>query len=227
MLTPHEQKVEALRTALPQLAERDQSFAKSLIESYDDHARLSDKQFVWIEKLLDRVTPQSVEETKAKEAEKAALKPIVDLLVTASEKHKKPAIRFVFSDGTHGKLSLAPSYGVNAGHVYIKDGSQYAGKITPSGELRLVGPNTDRKAELIEVLTNVAKDPIAAAKAFAKATKTADRKHGSCCFCGIELTDERSVIAGYGPICAAKYNLPWGDASASEESEKTAGSPTT
>lgn len=30
---------------------------------------------------------------------------------------------------------------------------------------------------------------------------------GSCCFCGLELTDERSVGAGYGPICAGKWGL--------------------
>lgn len=35
----------------------------------------------------------------------------------------------------------------------------------------------------------------------------------ACCFCGIALTDDgdgRSVKVGYGPVCAAKYGLPWG-----------------
>ena len=34
---------------------------------------------------------------------------------------------------------------------------------------------------------------------------------GQCVFCLRELTDERSVVVGYGPVCAAKRGLPWGD----------------
>lgn len=33
---------------------------------------------------------------------------------------------------------------------------------------------------------------------------------GNCSFCSKELTDNRSVSVGYGPICAEKYGLPWG-----------------
>ena len=40
----------------------------------------------------------------------------------------------------------------------------------------------------------------------------AGHETGNCCFCGRELTDERSVSAGYGPICAGHYGLPWGGA---------------
>lgn len=32
-----------------------------------------------------------------------------------------------------------------------------------------------------------------------------------CMFCNAMLTDERSVLAGYGPICARHYGLPWGE----------------
>jgi hypothetical protein len=34
--------------------------------------------------------------------------------------------------------------------------------------------------------------------------------YGECCFCGLALTDERSISAGYGPTCASKHGLPWG-----------------
>lgn len=37
-------------------------------------------------------------------------------------------------------------------------------------------------------------------------------KTGACCFCWQDLTDERSVTVGYGPICAERWGLPWGDA---------------
>ncbi len=32
-----------------------------------------------------------------------------------------------------------------------------------------------------------------------------------CCFCAIALSDPRSLLVGYGPICAGNYGLPWGD----------------
>lgn len=33
---------------------------------------------------------------------------------------------------------------------------------------------------------------------------------GSCCYCGKQLDDESSKKAGYGPICAKRWGLPWG-----------------
>jgi hypothetical protein len=34
---------------------------------------------------------------------------------------------------------------------------------------------------------------------------------GHCVYCARELTDDRSVEVGYGPVCASKHNLPWGE----------------
>lgn len=34
--------------------------------------------------------------------------------------------------------------------------------------------------------------------------------YGICMYCWSELTDERSIEVGYGPICANKRGLPWG-----------------
>jgi hypothetical protein len=33
---------------------------------------------------------------------------------------------------------------------------------------------------------------------------------GCCCFCSRTLTDDRSLVVGYGPTCATKHGLPWG-----------------
>ena len=40
------------------------------------------------------------------------------------------------------------------------------------------------------------------------------RLYGVCIYCSRTLTDDRSKGAGYGPVCAAKHNLPWGDETA-------------
>lgn len=34
--------------------------------------------------------------------------------------------------------------------------------------------------------------------------------YGICMYCWSELTDERSIEVGYGPVCADKRGLPWG-----------------
>ena len=36
---------------------------------------------------------------------------------------------------------------------------------------------------------------------------------GNCVFCDRELTDERSISVGYGPVCAKNHGLPWGETS--------------
>lgn len=33
---------------------------------------------------------------------------------------------------------------------------------------------------------------------------------GNCCFCNRTLTTEESKVAGYGPDCAKRHGLPWG-----------------
>ncbi|MGE5612670.1 MAG: DUF6011 domain-containing protein [Bacillota bacterium] len=35
--------------------------------------------------------------------------------------------------------------------------------------------------------------------------------YGCCVFCARTLTDERSIFVGYGPTCAEKNGLPWGE----------------
>lgn len=34
---------------------------------------------------------------------------------------------------------------------------------------------------------------------------------GRCCFCSHAIDTPESTAVGYGPVCAGKYDLPWGD----------------
>lgn len=61
----------------------------------------------------------------------------------------------------------------------------------------------------------------------AKVAADYGRLSGRCCFCKIELTDEKSIAVGYGPQCARSYGLPYGvqamrDAQAKNGAMKTA-----
>ena len=55
-----------------------------------------------------------------------------------------------------------------------------------------------RDSELINILEDVAQDPLKAAKLHGMET-------GQCCCCGRELTNKTSIKLGIGPICAEKY----------------------
>lgn len=44
----------------------------------------------------------------------------------------------------------------------------------------------------------------------AEKAKELGQLYGVCIFCGRTLTDEASIEAGYGPVCAENHGLPWG-----------------
>jgi len=103
----------------------------------------------------------------------------------------------------------------NPGRIHISNGKSYddPGKIY-HGFIDLDGgffPRTEDK-DVHDLLGTFDSDPAATASAYGRRT-------GRCCFCGRELTDGRSVAVGYGPICAPRYGLPWGDITISSTCE--------
>ena len=109
-----------------------------------------------------------------------------------------------------GKLviALAPSTGAkHPNTMTLTDGkpfgqNTYYGRIMADGTpLRAVAWTQAQWID--ETLAAFAADPAAFAAASGKAT-------GICCFCGRHLETKESVEAGYGPICAEKFHLPWG-----------------
>jgi hypothetical protein len=72
---------------------------------------------------------------------------------------------------------------------------------------RFEGPRASHQDKTLQdALLKLATDPQAAATEYAKATH-------NCCFCNQDLADPRSEAAGYGPVCADKWGLPWGEKS--------------
>lgn len=105
------------------------------------------------------------------------------------------------------KISIYPASGIaRRGSFYVKARSRtgrslYCGRITPSGDFI----STDNcPLDVLQALGDFSNDPAQVARTYGHAT-------GSCCFCGHELTDGRSVAMGYGPICADHFGLPWGE----------------
>src|SRR5258708_1143510 len=58
--------------------------------------------------------------------------------------------------------------------------------------------------DIIPIMQELCEDPIKFG-----ALHVQQYKH--CCFCNTELTSKTSLFAGYGPICADNWGLPWGE----------------
>lgn len=102
-------------------------------------------------------------------------------------------------------LSLASSRSKHAGTITVTDGrgypvNTYYGRIQKDGTFDQTRCITKAVTQLVEELS---KDPAGVASKYGKLT-------GNCCFCFKHLDDERSTEVGYGPVCARKWELPWG-----------------
>lgn len=106
----------------------------------------------------------------------------------------------------HVRLSLPYERGIPAQRtdiLSVRMGSRHVGVLN-KGTLHFVKtehvPDDDR---LIIILKQFCRDP-------EKWGALWGIRSGICCFCSRELTTKESCSAGYGPICAKRWGLPWG-----------------
>ena len=194
--------LEALRLVAPLLASGRQDFAKSLLKQAAKRA-LSPAQTFWVSKL--------VEEAKAPKPEAVAVGDmggLIALFATAAKVLKRPKIRLAMG-ADPVVLSVAGAGSKNPGSINITDGGPFGdnvwyGRVDESGCWHPSKSGLAASAALVPLLTAMALEPAKVAGEYGRLT-------GSCCFCGRGLDDKRSTEVGYGPICAGKYNLPWGE----------------
>lgn len=103
------------------------------------------------------------------------------------------------------RFKLAGPQSKYHGQVIVDDGGAfgvgtYFGRITEGGDLVSSQKLTP---EVLSLVVRFAEEPLAVAVELGK-------KSGNCQFCNKELTTEESLAAGYGPVCAKHYGLPWG-----------------
>jgi hypothetical protein len=189
-----------LETYLPRLAPRDQEFARSLMTGYRKYGSFTDRQRPHVENLIQRATtPRQAPEPAAQVGD------LAPLMAMFTKVGKRPML-MVGDRGTKGrvKLSLAGPESRNPGHLYVKVGNDYMGKVTPQGAwhpARETTPNASQN--IVRLMREFVADPVGNATRYGRET-------GQCCFCARELTDPRSVQVGYGPDCADRWGLPWG-----------------
>ena len=169
-------------------------FAASMIEAIEKYGTLTERQQASVDKMYIKHC-----EKQAAQAQVDSEKIVIDLAKiwelfnnAKGSGLKKPVLRI---GDLH--ISIAPAHGRNNGCLYVKDNSQYAGKITPEGKFFGL---RDARAEIEDELIVLATNPLEQATAYGRRT-------GSCACCGRTLTNKKSVELGIGPICRDKWGL--------------------
>jgi hypothetical protein len=121
---------------------------------------------------------------------------------------KRPMIRLQHGDRRY-KVYLS-----RRGTLCFKSGRVLPGTSDPDGDEEYVGclyqgrflPNRDRRIlpQEQEVLDGLSADPVGF---LARNSRDMNR----CCYCNLPLEDKRSKEVGYGPVCAVRWGLPWGE----------------
>lgn len=197
--------VEHLAFNMNKLPEKDREFAASMASSVASRRSATEKQRYWLERLCDRT--EGREPAPKKEAvDVGDLSGVIALFDQAAKHLKFPAVVLGEGDATirltvAGPTSKAPGT-INVTSPGPFETRTWYGRIDRTGKL-----SQSSKAALpdgaVDRLRRFAADPVAVAAEHG-------RKTGACCFCARELTDQRSVAVGYGPICADHFGLPWG-----------------
>lgn len=172
------------------------------------HGNLTVAQWNYAEKLVAWSQPRvACKNAPLSSMLAPSVKRVFDLFARAKSAGLRfPKIRLEASDGQKVVLSQAGERSKYLGQVMMTDGgpfgsNKFFGRIDSAGSLNASASMTAPVRELVDAL---AADP-------AKVASIYGRKTGSCCFCGRGLEDGRSVAVGYGPVCAEKFGLPWGE----------------
>jgi hypothetical protein len=178
-------------------------FAVSMRTAAQKFGALTEKQLAAALRVAEKFaeTKREREAEKAKEAERIAALPVLDVshITTAFERAKEKGIKYpkmnLFSGLMKLKFSRAPDTGKNAGAVYVKDANDvYLGKIADGKFRKSYDCDSEMETEVIKVCS----DPEQAAIAYGM-------RFGACAICSRPLTNGESIDLGIGPICASKF----------------------
>lgn len=198
-----------LGNLLDQLEGRDKSFASDLLNGkngFFTKGKLSDKQMYWVGVLTTKALGI---DTTPKAESVGNLEGFIALFEEAKANLKYPKITLDIN-GEPLKFTLAGPKAKQPGTINITDGGPYGankwyGRVTKDGTWTPSNQVTDGLRTIISrTLVGFSKDPKSAAMKYGHMSS-------SCCFCHKKLDTKESVAAGYGPVCADNWGLPWGD----------------
>lgn len=194
-------------------------FYESLCNWYDAKGFWTPKQEAAVDKAIATHSKHSAESYAETQIEKPSslefsATAIAQLFNRAATKIKYPSLHFWRNIGELqfylcGNLSKTP------GVIRITNAQKYPNQEV-YGEIYKDGKGIFRrdtsKAFQTEIL-NICSQPIDEAK-------IRGIKFGFCCFCATPIQTKESLAAGYGPICAENWGLPWGNLPKDKEEVK-------
>jgi hypothetical protein len=125
------------------------------------------------------------------------LLPLLDMIKAVDL--KRPTLRL--RNGEDSIVISVTQGGHVPGSIAIKVNGVYSGCVRPNGEMTHHLTNNPKLQEYLLSVSISKEKLIEQAVLYGKFTNT-------CSFCGLELTHDYSVMVGYGPICAGKWDLP-------------------
>ncbi len=180
-------------------------FAQNLLNAEDNYG-LSPKQSAWVHILVvGAINPPT---PPGPEFQLDSIRGMMDQAI--DEGLKSPRMKFTLASGKRLVLSVGSARSQAPGKIWLTDGGRYRDGRAYFGTVDLEGGyrcSNNRDEEILNFIVAFDADPAAAATAYGHRT-------GTCCFCARHLSTAESVAVGYGPICADKFGLPWGEARA-------------
>lgn len=175
-------------------------FALKMNEAVIRFGDLTEGQRAACQRLVDREVAKALERAERLQAAPQVDTAGVDRLKEAFDKArayaaaKGPKVTIRNPKITIGGMTISPAKAssANAGALYVKQGTEYLGKIMNG---QFLGVRTCTDAQRDQVLAFVA-DPAKAAKAYGQET-------GVCCVCNATLKSKWR-LRGIGPVCAEK-----------------------
>lgn len=183
----------------------------------------TDKQVAFINKLTGERFPDFLPEVLAEMAKaakamtKAQASKRIEALLAMPKPEKAKAT--TATTGYAAEAKKGDVHFVNGTyyriHVGQKSGKPYVCKAYIVGEAKWNADGSLDKPAKVE--WDIAKGFMSNLSVATKAT--AEQAHafamlsGRCCFCSHAIDTPESTAVGYGPVCAGKYGLPWGDTS--------------
>lgn len=201
----------------------DRAFYFSVKQQFSQRG-ISEKQLYWMRRFLEEFVLSAEQASYPREKldceqvpkmsfwEKWNFRELQDKIQQARTDHglKFPKIKLTCDSKECSHRSYEIYWSEYYKTVSIKVGSNFIGHISHEGNIipaprykELTADGEELMKKHLSFLQTFNDDPAEGAKVQGKLT-------GNCCFCGHELSTDESLSAGYGPICAAHFSLPWG-----------------
>lgn len=210
-----------LRENLSALPAGRQGFAASLCDWYEDKGHLSYKQKQFALEFWQLVNQSEFADAGPGTrgvplaSSDAGLK-LVALFDKASETLKYPSVTYwvdanevvagvdrikMWRSGSHSRLGVGNIVGAwrknseETVHLFVVH--RDTGRVEYSAFAR-------DSSQLVTLINKLITE-------FQEQLKFSGKRVGTCCYCAKGLTTAASLHVGYGPICAEKWGLPWGE----------------